>query len=163
MGTKTKCDPGSVLKPLILSGVTTVFFSKAKTFWTIDGSFKISRDFLGSFNFMTNVFSVGQESWLDSFTLIFSLFNSIRSKVLVCSCHVTYAFQSESTLCSCLSVKGLLPQNRCDIWSLSDSNGIRTHNRIVCKWTLNHVAELAKLASLAKWLSVRIQTKWLWA
>ena len=33
-----------------------------------------------------------------------------------------------------------------------DSNGIRTHNHLVCK----------KLAFLAKWLSVRLRTKWLW-
>ena len=57
MGAKTKCDPGSVLKPLVLSGVTIAFFVKAKTFWTIDG-FKISGDFLGTFKFMTKVFSV---------------------------------------------------------------------------------------------------------
>ena len=30
----------------------------------------------------------------------------------VCSCHVTYAFQSESTLCSCLNVKELLARSR---------------------------------------------------
>ena len=35
----------------------------------------------------------------------------------------------------------------------SDSNEIRTHNYVVCKQTLNH---------LAKWLSVCLQTKWLW-
>ena len=43
-------------------------------------------------------------------------------------------------------------------WNLekiSDSNGIRTHNHLVRKWTLYH------LASLAKWLSVRLRTKWL--
>ena len=44
--------------------------------------------------------------------------------------------------------------------SISDSNEIRTHNHLVRKKkTLNH---LAKLASLAKWLSVCLQTKWLW-
>ena len=36
---------------------------------------------------------------------------------------------------------------------LSDSNVIRTHNRLV---RLNH------LVCLAKWLSVRLRTKWLW-
>ena len=35
---------------------------------------------------------------------------------------------------------------------LSDSNGIQTHNHLVCKQTAN----------LAKWLSVRLPTKWLW-
>ena len=34
-----------------------------------------------------------------------------------------------------------------------------THNHLVCKRTINH---LAKLASLAKWLGVRLRTKWLW-
>ena len=42
---------------------------------------------------------------------------------------------------------------------ISDSNKIRTYNLLVRKRTLNH---LAKLASLAKWLSVCLQTKWLW-
>ena len=31
---------------------------------------------------------------------------------IVCSCHVTYAFQSESTLYSCLNVKELLARSR---------------------------------------------------
>ena len=62
MGTKTKWDPGSLLKPLVLSRETIAFYVKAKTSWTIDGSFKISGDFLGIFNFVTKVFLVGQES-----------------------------------------------------------------------------------------------------
>ena len=40
--------------------------------------------------------------------------------------------------------------------ALSYSNGIRTRNHLICKRILNH------LASLAKWLSVRLRTKWLW-
>ena len=39
---------------------------------------------------------------------------------------------------------------------LSDCNWTRTHNQLVCKGTLNH------LAKLARWLSVRLQTNWLW-
>ena len=42
---------------------------------------------------------------------------------------------------------------------LSDSNEIQTHNHLVRKRALN---VLAKLASLDKWLSVRLRTKWLW-
>ena len=30
-----------------------------------------------------------------------------------------------------------------NIWSLSDGNGIRTHNHLVRKRTLNHLAKLA--------------------
>ena len=33
-------------------------------------------------------------------------------KLTVCSYFVTYAFQSESTLCSCMNVKELLAQSR---------------------------------------------------
>ena len=44
----------------------------------------------------------------------------------VCSCHVMYAFQSESTLYSCLNVKELLAPSRCEIWSLSDCNWTQT-------------------------------------
>ena len=47
-----------------------------------------------------------------------------------------------------LNVKELLAGSRCHIWSLSDSNGIRTHNHFVRKRTLNH------LARLGKWLNV---------
>ena len=64
----------------------------------------------------------------------------------------TYAFQSESTLYNCLNVKELLTWNRRDIWSLSDSNGIRINNYLVHKWTLNH------LAKLVKWLSCFMST-----
>ena len=74
----------------------------------------------------------------------------------VCYYHATYAFQSESTLYSCLNVKELLVWNRCDIWGLSDSNRIQTQNHLVCEQTINY---LAKLACLAKWLSACLPTK----
>ena len=51
---------------------------------------------------------------------------------------VLVVFQSESALYNCLGVQELLAQNRRNIWSLSDSNGIRTHNHLVRKWPLNH-------------------------
>ena len=70
----------------------------------------------------------------------------------VCSYHVMYAFQSESTLCSCLNVKELLARRRRKIWSLSDCHWTRTHNHLVHKRKLNHLAKLG----------VRLWTKWLW-
>ena len=70
----------------------------------------------------------------------------------VCSYHAMYAFQSEFTLYNCLNVKELLAWNRRDIWNLSDCNGTRTYNHLVCKWILNH------LARLAKWLSCVVNT-----
>ena len=54
---------------------------------------------------------------------------TIISFVTVCSCHVTYAFRSESTLYSCLNVKEFLARSRREIWSLSEC-------------TLNHLAIL---------------------
>ena len=56
----------------------------------------------------------------------------------VCSCHVTYAFQSESTLYSCLNVKELLARSRREIWRWSDCNWTGTQNHLVLKRTLNH-------------------------
>ena len=47
----------------------------------------------------------------------------------VCSYHVTYVFQSESTLYSCLNVKELLAQSRREIWSWSDCNWTRTRTK----------------------------------
>ena len=58
--------------------------------------------------------------------------------------HVMYAFQSESTVYSCLNVKELLSRNRHDIWRLDDSNGIRTHHQLVRKRTLNHIPKWVK-------------------
>ena len=53
----------------------------------------------------------------------------------VFSYHIRYAFQSESTLYSCLNVKELLAQSRLKIWTLIDCNWtvkctvqISTHN-----------------------------------
>ena len=86
----------------------------------------------------------------------------LRILLTVCSCHVTYVFQRETTLYSCLNVKGLLARSRLEIWSLSDCNWTRTHNHLVRNQTLYHLAKLAKLASLAKWLSVHLRTKLLW-
>ena len=42
------------------------------------------------------------------------------------------------------------------IYLTSDCNGARTHNHLARKGTLTH---LAKLANLAKWLSVPLRTK----
>ena len=73
-------------------------------------------------------------------------------EMTVCSCHVTYTFQSESTLYSCLNVKELLARSRHEIWRLSDCNWTQTQNHLVLKWTLNH------LAKMAKWLSCVLST-----
>ena len=65
----------------------------------------------------------------------------------VCSCHVTEAFQSESTPQSCLNVTELLARSRDKIWSLSDYNWSRTKNHSICERTVNHLAKLSKLLS----------------
>ena len=70
----------------------------------------------------------------------------------LCYYHGPYAFQSKSKLYICLDVKELLARNRRDILSLSDCNRTRTHNHLVRKRTLNH------LAKLAKWLICVVST-----
>ena len=57
--------------------------------------------------------------------------------VLVMFLSCSYAFQSESTLYSCLNVKELVSRNRREIWSLSGCNWTRTHKHLVRKRTLN--------------------------
>ena len=72
--------------------------------------------------------------------------------LIVCSFHVTYAFQSESTIYSCLNVKELLSWSRHEIWKLSECNWTQTQNHLVLTRTLNH------LVKLAKWLSCVLST-----
>ena len=63
---------------------------------------------------------------------------------MLLSCHTSFRANQLSIVR--LNVKELLSRSRSHIWSLSDSNEIRTYNK----------------ASFAKWLSVRLRTKWLW-
>ena len=60
----------------------------------------------------------------------------------VCYYRVTYVFQSESILYSCLNVKELLARNRCNIWYLSGSIGIWTHNHLECRSTLKRIRDM---------------------
>ena len=53
---------------------------------------------------------------------------------------------------SYLNVKEHLARNRRDILNFSASNGIRIHNHLLSKRTLNH------LTKLAKWLSCVVST-----
>ena len=64
--------------------------------------------------------------------------------VIIMSCT---SFRENPHSIVCLNVKELLARSWRNIWSLSDSNVISTHNHLVCKQTLNH------LAKLVKWLS----------
>ena len=54
--------------------------------------------------------------------------------------HLVYAFESESTLYSCLNVKELLAENKRNVWNLSDSKGIRNHIHLVSKRTLEYIS-----------------------
>ena len=76
-------------------------------------------------------------------------FAVINIILTICFCHVTYAFQSESTRYSCLNVKELLAWSRREMWRWSDCNWTRTLNHLVLKWTLNHLR--------TKWFWVRVQ------
>ena len=68
------------------------------------------------------------------------------------SCHVKYAFQSESTLYICMNVKEFVARSRRETWRWSDCNCTRTQNHLVLQRTLNH------LAKVAKWLSCVLST-----
>ena len=72
------------------------------------------------------------------------IFMATKTIMTVCSCHVTYVFQSESIHYSCLNVKELLAGSRHKIWGLSDCNSTRTQNLLVRKWTLNHFGQMVE-------------------
>ena len=55
------------------------------------------------------------------------------------------SFRVNSHSIVCMNIKELRARSRRHIWSLSDSNEIRTHNHLVRKRTLNHLAKLAFL------------------
>ena len=82
------------------------------------------------------------------------LFKSQCMNCMLLWCHVRFS-EWIYALC-CLNVKELFAQSRRDIWRLSDCNRSWTGDHLVRKRKLNH------LAKLAKWLSVRLRTKWLW-
>ena len=69
--------------------------------------------------------------------------NCEYSYVTVCSCHVMYTFQGESTLYIGVNIKEMLVHNRWHIRSLSDSNGTQT-NHLVRKRTLKPLGKLTK-------------------
>ena len=69
------------------------------------------------------------------------------SRLTVCSCHVTYAFQSESTLYSCLNVKELLARSRREIWRLNDE--CISHISALCTRNL-HAAQVGKHSTSSK-------------
>ena len=63
---------------------------------------------------------------------------------ILLSCHVRVSeFQSESTLYSLPKCQGTPSSKQVPDLSLTDSNAIPTHNVLVCKRTLNHLAKLA--------------------
>ena len=101
-------------------------------------------------NCLVNEHSTISPNWPNDWAVLWVLICTVH--LTVCFYHVTYEFESESTLYSCLHVKELLARNRRDIWRLSDCNGTRTHNHLVRKRTLNH------LAKLSKWLSSAVST-----
>ena len=55
-----------------------------------------------------------------------------------------YEFQSESKLYSLPECQATPCLKQVHIWSLSDSNGIETHNHLNHKLILNYLATLAK-------------------
>ena len=70
-----------------------------------------------------------ERNWSNDWTVLWVLIWTVHLTLF--SYHVIYAFQSESTLYTCLNVKELLARRRGKIWSLSDSNWTRTLNHFV--------------------------------
>ena len=95
--------------------------------------------------YLVNKHSTIWPSWPNDWALFWVLISTVH--LTVCSCHVTYVFQSESTIYSCLNVNEIFARIRREIWNLNDCNWTRTQNHLVRKRILDH------LAKLVKWLS----------
>ena len=65
-------------------------------------------------------------------------------RLTVCSCYVTYTFQSESTFYSRLNIKEPRVQSKREIKSFGDCNWTRTKNLSGHKRTLSYLAKLSK-------------------
>ena len=105
-------------------------------------SYNLSRDALHRSKYSSGVFSIGFPHW-DSLASVLTENRSCTA----CFCHVTYAFQSEFALYSCLNVKEVLAGKKRKIWILSDCNWTWTHDHLVHKQTLSHLAKLTKRLS----------------
>ena len=101
---------------------------------------------------------------------LWKLFGKLQ-KVSVCSSHVTYAFQSESTLYTFLNVKELLARRRREILSLSNCNWKKKTTK---KLQLDSNLEPLSLETNTQpghsngpvWLNggvFLLRTKWFWA
>ena len=81
----------------------------------------------------------------------------------VCSCHVPYKFQNESTLCSCSNVNEILSPSRREIWSWSDRNWTPTHNYLVTQLfgQTDHMIELCfeLFSARSIWLYVLVMSR----
>ena len=66
----------------------------------------------------------------------------------VCSYHVTYAFQSESTLYSCLNVKELLARNiTSDMALVSSKEFLDIQATVECGFTVERVGDMIRTYS----------------
>ena len=91
---------------------------------------------------LINEHSSIQPNWPNDRAFLWVLICTVH--LTVCPYHVTYAFQSESTLYSCLNLKEVLARGRGEIKSFNDRSQTQTHNNLVLKLTLNHLAKWAK-------------------
>ena len=96
------------------------------------------------------------------FLIAFNNFKAAFQRLLFCLCVLIVShmhFRVNLHIMQLPDYQGTGWSNRHDIWSLRNCNRIWTHSHLVHKRTVNH---LTKLTSLAKWLSLRLQTKQLW-
>ena len=96
-------------------------------------------------NYFVNKNSTIWPKWRNDWAVFWALICAVN--LTVCSCHVTYPFQDESTLYSCLNIKELFAQSMREMWNLSYCNWTGTQNHLVRKWTMNHLAKLSEYLS----------------
>ena len=68
--------------------------------------------------------------------------NNSKYNFVIIMSHTSFRVNPQSTVC--LNAMELLAGSGCHILNLSDSNKIQTHNHLVSKQALNHLAKLTK-------------------
>ena len=106
--------------------------------------------------FFVNKHSTFWPNWPNDWDELWILICAVHLTLFLC--HVICMLKSEFTLYICLNGKQILTRKRLYIWLLSDCNGSRTHNHLVCKLTVIHLGKLTKWLSwiVSSYLYVRL-------
>ena len=145
---KMECFAKIVNAKKLLANLKKLFVSSSPAGWN-ENSHKLptGRNFFFTISlskkiYMTKRFKKINSWYSKNVTLCMYLYSIFVWLCVIIMSHT--CFRMNPHFIVCLNVKELLARSRCHILSLSDSNVIWTHNHLVHKRTLKHLAKLVK-------------------